>query len=148
MIGLRSYKIFTHVNMKYINNQTQLQVCRKGLGFRVRSNFRNKISGSQWYSLTCTQEEGPRWWSHGVIHNTTAEYDFSASTWLMTHVWGKPNMWFQIFQCKQKNHATFPILTLVFTVICPNSKTSKKSDHPTFPVQAEGFVVIMFTFSH
>jgi hypothetical protein len=84
-------------------------------------------------------------WSHPY---TTPEYDFSASTWLMTHVCGKPNMWFQTFKCKQKKHATFPILTLVFTVICPNSKTSKKFDHPTFAVQAEGFVIIMFTFSH
>ncbi len=70
MIGLRSYKIFYTENKKYINNQTQLQVCRKGYNSRpkmVRNNFRNKISGNQWYSLTCT-EEGPIWWSHGLIH--------------------------------------------------------------------------------
>jgi hypothetical protein len=44
-------------------------------------------------------------WSHP---HTTAEYDFSASTWLMTHVRGKPNMWFQIFQCKPQKPCYFP----------------------------------------
>jgi hypothetical protein len=47
---------------------------------------------------------------------TSAEYDFSASTWLMTCVRGKPNMWFHIFQCKQKKPCYFPYIDI--TLYC------------------------------
>jgi len=114
MIGLRSYKIFYTENKKYINNQTQLQVCRKGYNCRpkmVRNNFRNKISGNQMIQLNM-HTGGPNMmvtWSHPY---TTPEYDFSASTWLMTHVCGKPNMWFQTFKCKQKKPCYFPYIDI------------------------------------
>jgi hypothetical protein len=93
-------------------------------------------------------QEAPIWWSHGLIHTLQQNMIFlqALGSWHMCEV--NQICGFRYSNVNKKNHATFPILTLVFTVISPNSKTSKKFDHPTYAMQAEGFVIIMFKFSH